>query len=362
MTKREERLINQLNIKYGIKKGSRFHFNYVKEYFAIFEYKLLSKTYKNDRTHLKYLCPNSHEHQIIFSSFRRGSRCYYCSHGNYAPQDVTRIVENAGYKLIGSYIGKTSNDVIKLKCPNNHIHKTLFKRFSKGQRCKKCLADTLRMDFNVVKKKMAKKGITVLSPKSDYKVAKSKLKCQCNKGHKFKTSWDVFSKVTKASNKSNGCRECGRINNSLDGAYNYKGHRTAKIWVRTKLYDWKQDALKTADYTCFVSGKRGEKLEVHHVENFSDIFYKAVKELDLPDYKYTSMYLTQELLDLEIKIRELHRIKGVVLLKHVHKLFHNKYGITNNTWEQIIEFKEDYRLKAINKPKKRHYNRRKQEL
>jgi hypothetical protein len=410
VTNRERKIIKKLDKKYEVKGTRKFKDEYVRDYFSIFGYTVIFKKYKNQMQKLKFICPKGHKHSITFCGFRGGHRCYYCRQKVYLPKDVKNILSKENYVLIGSYKGKTSSDQIKFKCPNGHISKTKFgnfvkgtrcrkcyekslsfkieeiknfakkhnyqvignnyknqesklnfkcakghiykvsyktfkKRINKGSSCKQCYITTTRSGIEVVREEATKRNHVLLSKK--YIRAKAPLKFKCEKGHFFTTSWDKYRSNPIRSPRSNGCKECGRLKNSLKGAYNYKGYKLVRQWAREKLFDWKKEALEDAGYTCFVSGKQSNRLEIHHVENFSKIFDKAIKELKLQDHKYLSTYRNQELLDLEVRIRELHKVKGVVLLKHVHKLFHDKYGKENNTWEQLIAFKNEYPLRLI---------------
>jgi hypothetical protein len=59
---------------------SKFSFthDYVEKFFIDHGCKLLSNTYKNARTKLKYICSCGNESEIVFDSFRRGNRCRKC--------------------------------------------------------------------------------------------------------------------------------------------------------------------------------------------------------------------------------------------------------------------------------------------
>lgn len=77
--------------------------------------------------------------------------------------------------------------------------------------------------------------------------------------------------------------------------------------------DFIKQVLGRDDYTCQITGKRGGKLEVHHLNCFSDF--------------------KEERTDMN---------NGITLSKEIHKLFHKIYGNKHNTKEQFEEFKHRY--------------------
>ena len=77
--------------------------------------------------------------------------------------------------------------------------------------------------------------------------------------------------------------------------------------------DFIRQVLKRDNYTCQITGKRGGKLEVHHLNCYSKF--------------------KEERTDIN---------NAITLSKEIHKLFHKIYGNRNNTKEQFEEFKERY--------------------
>jgi hypothetical protein len=256
---------------------------------------------------------------------------------------VREKVNNAGYKLLSNdYINRDS--LITYQCPEGHKSTTSFHSFQNKIRnnlkCKQCHIESLKHDLDMVKFKAKELGHTLISTK--YVNARTKLKFICGSGHEFKTTWDHYN---NRNFKGNGCKKCGHLANSLEGAYNYKGYRPVKSWIRNRLQDWKRESLEAHDYTCYVTGARGQSLEVHHTRNFSEIFYKAIKKLKLPDRLTIGDYTRNELILLEQTIHGMHTQTGIPLKKSVHKQFHEKYGKRGNTLKQLLEFKANYEIK-----------------
>ena len=82
--------------------------------------------------------------------------------------------------------------------------------------------------------------------------------------------------------------------------------------------DFIKQVLERDDYTCQITGKRGGKLEIHHLNCFSDF--------------------KEERTDMN---------NGITLSKEIHKLFHKIYGNKHNTKEQFEEFKHRYHNKEF---------------
>ena len=95
-------------------------------------------------------------------------------------------------------------------------------------------------------------------------------------------------------------------------AYNWKGgnyliNEKGRKSVEYKL--WRKSCLERDNFTCQKTGQIGGKLEVHHINNFSEF-----KELQ------TSIE------------------NGITLSYKSHKDFHKEYGFKNNTKEQLQKF------------------------
>lgn len=72
---------------------------------------------------------------------------------------------------------------------------------------------------------------------------------------------------------------------------------------------WKRNCLERDNWTCKKTGQVGGKLVVHHISNFSN---NTELRFDVSN--------------------------GITLSRESHREFHRKYGIKNNTKEQLEEF------------------------
>jgi len=110
----------------------------IKEAFEKEGYILLSKKYINAHIKLNYLCDKEHNTSISWANFQQGKRCGVCAGNvllNYT--DVRNIFEKESYTLLSkSYVN--SNSKLKYKCPNGHNHSTTLGNFNFGYRCPTC--------------------------------------------------------------------------------------------------------------------------------------------------------------------------------------------------------------------------------
>lgn len=86
--------------------------------------------------------------------------------------------------------------------------------------------------------------------------------------------------------------------------------------------EWKTAIFERDRYECQKCGKRGNRFQVHHIENFSSIF-------DTDD---------RLLFDTD---------NGIAFCKDCHALFHHLYGKKNNSQEQILDYLQQPLMEVI---------------
>lgn len=168
--------------------------------------------------------------------------------------------------------------------------------------------------------------------------------CVCDCGAEFKKQ---HSEIINGRKKGSylGCHECSvkyrveiskainkiKLKGENNGMYGRRGalapqydhNKTEEERILGRKTDgYKQfiaNALNHFKYTCDICGSVGEKLNIHHLNNYKDYPKQRTD------------------------------INNVVCLceKH-HKLFHKLYKNRNNTREQYYEFKRQYRANQIN--------------
>ena len=105
-----------------------------------------------------------------------------------------------------------------------------------------------------------------------------------------------------------------KISNSTKGEnhHNWQGGKTPeyrKIRMSIEFRLWREVVFARDNWTCQKTGIKGGKLHPHHIQNFAQY----------PELRFA--------ID-----------NGITLSKEAHKEFHKKYGLKNNTREQIEEF------------------------
>lgn len=119
----------------------RLSYEEVKKLFSEKKYKLISKTYENNHSHVEAVCPNGHQFKITVANFKRNKGCAICSHRKHLSQtEAVSYFKEKKYTLISEY---TNNHTpVKTKCPEGHLYEVRLKDFKKGYRCPQCNRNT----------------------------------------------------------------------------------------------------------------------------------------------------------------------------------------------------------------------------
>jgi len=169
-------------------------YEYVKNSIEFFNFKLLSKEYKNSITKLKVQCNKGHIYEVTWGNFQSGKRCGTCCGKYITHKDIKIKIESViGYKLLSdNYINDRTK--LKIKCNKDHIFYMNWDNFNQGSRCPICsqklIAKKLKHSYEYVKKQIEKEGYKLLSKK--YINNNTYLKVECLKGHKYKTKFASF--------------------------------------------------------------------------------------------------------------------------------------------------------------------------
>ena len=120
----------------------KLEYSYVKRSIEQESYKLISKVYINATVKLEIECPNNHKYFVKFHDFLRGRRCPICwnlsgRNRRHSYKYIKTQIEKEKYKLLSK---EYKNDIthIKLECPNGHKYKAIYSNFRNGKRCPIC--------------------------------------------------------------------------------------------------------------------------------------------------------------------------------------------------------------------------------
>lgn len=154
-------------------------------------YILLSTEYFNNNTKLDYICPSGHIHSVTWGHWNTSkSRCPYCSNNmKHTIGEVRDILNRHSYTLLSStYINNKSK--IRYMCDKGHVNESTFEVLKGGHKCPYC-ANNVRLDISYIRDCMLVEGYELLS--EHYKNNKTSLMVVCNRGHEYSTRWDSWS-------------------------------------------------------------------------------------------------------------------------------------------------------------------------
>ncbi|MCX6192571.1 MAG: zinc-ribbon domain-containing protein [Flavobacteriia bacterium] len=134
----------------------------------------------------------------------------------YTIEDLKKYAIEKKGKCLSNYY-KRSDHKYLWKCENK-LHKEFEAQWSnvnrkkRGQWCRDCFVESLKMDFTIIESQIEKFGGKLRTKKNEYINNKSPIIYYCEKGHECKSSWD---RLQQASLKENGkklrwCSKCSR--------------------------------------------------------------------------------------------------------------------------------------------------------
>lgn len=112
------------------------------------DYKLLTKMYTNNATHMVCECPRGHEWTFTWNGWTNGKRCRHCwiEDSRLTHSQVALRLSEDGCELLSPYEG--CEKPFKYKCNCGNVSKIRLHCWQKGVRCSRCagrkIKETLR--------------------------------------------------------------------------------------------------------------------------------------------------------------------------------------------------------------------------
>lgn len=184
--------------------GKKLDYEFIKEQFENRGWVLLENSYENAHIQMRCLCPEKHETTITWMSFRIGSECKYClGLVKHSYEEVKKMFEDAGCELLENDY-KHNEYSMSYRCSCGNESKTSYSSFKNGSRCSDCgdkkIAESLRRDYEEIKKCFTDHGCILLDKK--YKNNRTKMKFICKCGREDEINFNNFK-------KSHNCKQCG---------------------------------------------------------------------------------------------------------------------------------------------------------
>lgn len=127
----------------------------VREFFITAGYTPLSE-YQRAADKIPYICSRGHQHSITWHSFKNGCRCPECQGKIIRHEDVELAFASDGYDLLDEY--KNSSTYMRYICPEGHQHSIIWDAFKQGVRCPYCAGmkpSPEQREINAIKKGIA---------------------------------------------------------------------------------------------------------------------------------------------------------------------------------------------------------------
>lgn len=264
--------------------------------------------YIDSTTKVRAECPNGHIRECLYKSLEKYN-CRECVNEEKLISLVSRV-KDLGYTILE--YPDNARSVITAECSKGHLRKAKIYNFI-NHNCPECMGGkNIKKSIDECREEFEKQGFTLLD--EEYVNCKTMMKYICACGEIRETNLD-----TVMHNRIKSCNLCKGENITGELHYNWKGGITpenVRIRNSQEAKKWRMDVFFRDNFTCQKCNKRGEKLNAHHLYNFSS--HKELRN--------------------EVS-------NGITLCESCHlrgeDSFHSIYGKENNTPEQIKEFLDE---------------------
>ena len=122
----------------GFRKMDTVDYFKVRGEFEKIGWELLSESYVNSRTKLKYRCDKGHVYYITWNKFRERKRCPKCYYDrdDFFDSIVAKCKESGYIVLTENYID--SETPLHLRCNKNHVFSMTWNSINSGSKCPQC--------------------------------------------------------------------------------------------------------------------------------------------------------------------------------------------------------------------------------
>lgn len=184
------------------------------------DYRCLSETYINSTIKLLFRCAEGHEYSTPWASFQQGSRCTICDNVRRANlrrfkiEDVKEETKKyaVGYKCLSNEYNSVYQK-LHFVCDVGHSFNMSWHHFKNlKHRCSICgiinNANKRRLPLSFIKKETERIAFGYKCLSKNYIGNKQLLQFKCDKGHKFKMSWNNIQHGIR-------CPICARENSRI---------------------------------------------------------------------------------------------------------------------------------------------------
>lgn len=232
-----------------------------------------------------------------------------------AHEEQQAIIESKGLTYIKGEI-RNHDTKFLVKCGCGECFETTLRILKNSNldtvECKRCRIERMSKlhakPYNEVREFLSAKGCSLLTDEKDYQNGRTKITFVARCGHVHTTTANVVLNGTKHF----VCSDCQKLLVAGENNYNWKGgYDSEKVRFR-KTYEfkiWVKEVYQRDAYTCQCCGKKGGKLNAHHLDGYN---WCVEKRTDVDN--------------------------GITLCEDCHNDFHDKYGRGNNTKEQFEEY------------------------
>lgn len=246
--------------------GVRHSYVYIKTQFEKEGYKLLSETYVNNRKKLRCVCSIGHDYEVTYRDWYSGRRCNICANVNRRINqrnpslNVKESFKKEGYTLLSEYINNRTK--LKFRCPERHESKITWKSWLKNCRCQMC-AGNARLTIGYVRKEFNKSGYALLT--NVYINSKQLMEYKCTSGHFNKMSYDNWRSGSRCPDCYRE-KNCGSNHPGWKGGISCEPYCDAWADKEYKESIKERDEYKCQNPYCCCKQRRASVLTIHHID------------------------------------------------------------------------------------------------